>query len=647
MWKKMYVRTKSSPRSKNVSVQIVESQRVEGKIKQHVIRHLGTTTPGEELEKLKQLARSIMVELKQEAILKTRVTHKAITSRLGKLSSISDDVFLHGISIEESKRVILGIHDIYGYIYDHMGFQNPFSNPKKREASANILREIVMARIANPNSKRASVNNLAQQFGIDLNLDHVYQMMDKIDDIFCDRIQKYALAATLQLTGEKLRVLFFDATTLYFESFIEDDLKQNGYSKDHKFNQSQVLLALFVTQSGLPVGYELFPGNTFEGHTLKASLNKLKERYLIDQVVLVADRGMLSDGNLRFLEDNNYQYIVGAKLKSLDETGQKKVLDWVNSLSKEDITAEVTHRLSIVPQKRCSIKIFFDPLAAEDKNKLIKPTYVLWRENMQWELAIYEETKLYKMIPIDNIIGLKVILLQIPKYEKKLSRNEKGLINNLILDYHNKPRLLVVSYRAERALKDRADREKVIQTLQQRLKRSKNPKQLISKYGLQKFIKVEGEAKLQIDYLKLLEETKWDGLVGMYISDAAFTNEEVIGHYRGLWQVEESFRIQKHDLKIRPVYHWTPSRVKAHVAISFIAFVCVRYLEYRVMTQSQKLSPKAIKDILINYQASVIKDISTNKSYLLPSRTNPELNEIYRVVGQKPLQGLKKIQCSA
>ena len=70
-----------------------------------------------------------------------------------------------------------------------------------------------------------------------------------------------ALSETLKLTGEKLRVLFYDATTLYFESFIEDELRQNGYSKDMKFNQPQVLLALFVTEKGLPIGYELFPGS--------------------------------------------------------------------------------------------------------------------------------------------------------------------------------------------------------------------------------------------------------------------------------------------------------------------------------------------------------------------------------------------------
>lgn len=264
----MYVRTKSSPRSKNISVQIVESQRIEGKIKQKVIRHLGTTQPGDKLDELKKLAHSIIIELEHNAMFQVKSKNQAIKSRFGELLSIANEVQLNGISIEETKRVIIGIHDIYGYIYDHIGFKNPFSRAKQREVSSKILREIVMARIANPDSKRASVAILAEQFGVDLNLDHVYQMMDKIDDIFCERIQKYALAATLKLTGEKLRILFYDATTLYFESFTEDILKQNGYSKDLKFNQPQVLLALFVTQNGLPVGYELFSGSTFEGHTL-------------------------------------------------------------------------------------------------------------------------------------------------------------------------------------------------------------------------------------------------------------------------------------------------------------------------------------------------------------------------------------------
>jgi transposase len=640
----MYVRTKSSPRSKNISVQIVESHRVDGKIKQNVIRHLGTTQPGDELEKLKQLAQGLILELKQQV--HKKVPGKIHETRFGAMLPISEDLFLHGASIEEAKRVILGIHDIYGYIYDQIGFINPFSNASRRESSARILREIVLARIANPQSKRASVEQLTGQFGVELNLDHVYQMMDKIDDIFCERIQKYALAATLNLTGEKLRVLFYDATTLYFESFSEDDLKQNGYSKDMKFNQPQVMLALFVTQSGLPVGYELFPGRTFEGHSLQISLGKLKERYNIDQVVLVADRGMLSDTNLCFLEENSYQYIVGAKLRSLDEAGQTLVLGWLDSLQKDIINEEVTHRVTITPSTKSAVKVFFSSLAEVNFEKINDQTYLLWRENNEWKLSIYR-TEAIKDIPISSINGLGIILAQLAVTEKKVSRQCKQIITKLIGVYHNQPKTLVLSYRPDRALKDRAEREKAIQKLHARLRRSKNPKQLISKYGFQKYVKVEGDAQLQIDDNKFMEEARWDGVAGIYISDHTLSNSEAIEHYRGLWQVEESFRIQKHDLKIRPVYHWTPRRIQAHIAIAFMAFVCVRYLEYRLLTQSQKLSPRAIKEALLQYQASIIKDTKTDKFYLLPSKITPHVKEIYRVIGLRPKQGLQEIKCSA
>lgn len=639
----MYVRTKSSPRSKNISVQIVESQRIDGKIKQSVIRHLGTTPPGEELEKLKQLAQGVILELQQQS--QKKALRKIHETRFGAVSEVSEGLFLHGASIEESKRVILGIHDIYGYIYDHIGFVNPFSNASRRESSARILREIVLARIANPQSKRASVDQLARQFDVELNLDHVYQMMDKIDDIFCERIQKYALAATLKLTGEKLRVLFYDATTLYFESFREDDLKQNGYSKDMKFNQPQVMLALFVTEGGLPVGYELFPGSTFEGHTLQASLGKLKERYGIDEVILVADRGMLSDTNLRFLEENAYQYIVGAKLRSLDESGQNVVLSWLDSLQKDAIEEEITHRVIITPSTKCSVKIFFSSLIEVNFEKIKDQTYLLWQENSDWKLSIFT-TEVIKNIAISNVNGLGIALAQLATTEKKLSRQNKQMITRLISLYHNQPKTLVLSYRPARAFKDRADREKAIQKLRTRLRRSKNPKQLISKYGFQKYVKVEGEAELQIDESKFIEEARWDGVAGVYISDHTISNLEAIEHYRGLWQVEESFRIQKHDLRIRPVYHWTPQRIQAHIAIAFMAFVCVRYLEYRLLTQSQKLSPKAIKQALLQYQASIIKDNKTDKLYLLPSKITPEVKEIYRVIGLRLKQNLQEIQCS-
>jgi transposase len=174
-----------------------------------------------------------------------------------------------------------------------------------------------------------------------------------------------------------------------------------------KFNQPQVLLALFVTQSGLPVGYEVFPGNTFEGHTVMDALNRLKERYAIGQVVLVADRGMLSDHNLRFLAGNNCRYVVGAKLRSLDETGQQKVLDWLASLPKEKIMQEVTHRMVVASPTKIPVKIFANPPTENDRRKITKQAYVLWHDRNQWNLTFYDNGQSNKMIALSDIDGLE------------------------------------------------------------------------------------------------------------------------------------------------------------------------------------------------------------------------------------------------
>ena len=132
-------------------------------------------------------------------------------------------------------------------------------------------------------------------------------MMDQLDDNTISRLQTMTCEGTRSLLPSALDVLFFDCTTLYFESFKEDELKQNGYSKDCKFNQHhinqpQVLLALLVTREGLPVGYKVFPGATLEGHSpshnLISVLQELQARYDVRKMLFVADRGMLNEDNL-------------------------------------------------------------------------------------------------------------------------------------------------------------------------------------------------------------------------------------------------------------------------------------------------------------------------------------------------------------
>lgn len=570
----MFVRTKKSLKTNNTAIQIVENLRADGTTKQRVVRHIGTASADEDINRLKQIAETVKGELESKSLYQSKINVSGQYGRLfGKTKSVSDKETVHIVKLEETNRSILGIHDVYGYIYDLLEFTNPFSRPARREHSAEILREIVLCRIAYPSSKRGAVEKLNDAFGVSLNLDRVYQMMDKIDDVFCDRIQERALAATLRLIGAKLKILFYDATTLYFESFTEDGLKQNGYSKDMKFNQPQILLALFVTTDGLPVGYELFPGATYEGHTLRPVLEKLKKRYQIDEMVFVADRGMLSDDNLSYLEENNIPYIVGAKLRSLSKNRQKEILAWGAKVKK------------------------------------------LEQEKEQ------EQHKEKNLEAIDKT-------------------ESSSYTNNIEI---NASKRIILSYQKKRAEKDRHDREKSILKLQQKLAKSSNPKNVISNYGYQKYLLIDGEATLRINEEKLNNEMNWDGLSGVYTNQTKLSDTEILSHYRSLWQVEESFRINKHDLSIRPIYHWTPRRVTAHIAISFMAFACVRHLEYRVKTQYKKLSPEIIRQELLKVQAEIIKDNATGKRYLLPVKMSQEAKQLYRIIDIKPPDQIQAI----
>jgi transposase len=553
----MFIREKKFKGGLASAIQIVENQRAGSTTKQHVLRHVGTGHTPEKITLLRQIAETIKTQMEHQVLAKPdKKKSSQFAKKLGKIYPLSKETLVDISQVKEISRSILGIHDIYGFIYDELGFTNLLTRPHHREAAANILREIVLARIADPKSKRASVELLQTKFNTVIDLDHVYNMMDKIDDAFCDRIQKQALSMTLKLTGEKLRVLFYDATTLYFESFTEDELKQNGYSKDCKFNQPQVLLVLLVTEKGLPVGYEVFSGNVFEGHTLLPALERLKTRYLLEDVIFVADRGLLSEENLKILEDKKFKYIVGARIRGVSKKMKKEILNEKNYA----ITNDQPQHIQKIATFRC------------DEN-----------------------------------------------------------------------RKLIVNYSDERARKDQYDRHKAIEKLKKKIAKSKNPKSLLSNFGYKKYIEIYGEAEVHINEEKLKNDTQWDGLLGVISNITDLNPEQILAHYRNLWQVEESFRINKHDLKIRPIYHWKPHRVRAHLAISFIAFVCVRYLEYRMSVQSQKVSPEMIRQALLQVQASILED-GQGKTYLLTAPISAQAKEIYRVMGIKVPAGMTEIR---
>lgn len=542
----MFVRIKSSPNSPKKSVQIVESYREGTKVRQKIVRHVGTALNEKELKAMRDLAEHIKAEMEQEQkgtlFDASTLAEMAIAAR-----EKSDDKPLEVDlkKLRETSRIVTGIHEVYGKVYDLFGFDKVISSPKRNKATVKNLRQAVMGRIANPLSKRATATMLAEQYGVEISSSALYRMMDRIDEKVIEKIQKHAYKMASTLFKEPIRVMFYDCTTLYFESFIEDELKENGYSKDMKFNQPQVLLSLLVTPSGLPVGYEVFPGASFEGHTLCNAIDKLKKLYGLQDLVLVADSGMLSQENLELLEKHGKAYIVGARIKNQSKEVTTKILD--------------------------------------------KKGYASLSEDLS---------------------------------SKEISLQDRRLI---------------VSYSQKRALKDSKDRQRAIDKLMEKMGKSKNPKDLVSNFGYKKYIKLEGKVKYSVNQEKIDRDRQWDGLLGIITNQKKkdLSVQEALEHYHGLWQVEQCFRVSKSDLRIRPVYHWTPQRVKAHIAICFMALACVRYLYYITKVHQLEFSELSIRQTLTQVQISILSHTQQDSKYGIPSKKTTQAEKLYQIMGLK------------
>jgi transposase len=468
---------------------------------------------------------------------------------LARHRSINDDSALpvNLRKMREESRIVTGIHEIYGSLYDEIGFSGIF---KSCRVSGSVLKDLVMARLARPCSKRSSAELLERDFGICIPLEKIYRMMDTLTEKRINRLQDYCWHHSKGLLTEEIKVMFYDCSTLYFESFTEDELRRFGYSKDHKFNQGQVLLALMVTREGLPVGYDVFPGNMYEGDTFKKAIDKIKDRYRVKRVVIVADSGLLSIQNIALLEKENLEYILGARLRSLPEKWKNRILD------------------------------------NTDYDKKEKDGEVL-------RIATYQYTK---------------------------------------------NRRLIVSHSTKRAEKDSRDRERAIETLRQKLEKSQKPETLISNYGYKKYLTVDGEVQIRVNEDKLERDALWDGLHGVItnVDEKEMNADEALSQYHGLWQVEESFRLQKHDLRVRPVFHWSAKRIKAHIAICFLAFSLIRFLQYRIRQKTGKsFSAERIREELFRVQESILINTTDNNKYVIPSKPSQNAIKIYEAMNKK------------
>jgi len=216
----------------------------------------------------------------------------------------------------------IGPELVLGRIFDSIGFG---------KIPEELFRHIVLARLTYPVSKLKTADYLFAHHGFFVDVERIYRFLDRFHKHHKADVERIAYEYTKK-TLKNITVVFYDMTTLYFEAEDEDDLRKIGFSKDGKFQCPQIMLGLLVGEDGYPIGYDIFEGNKFEGHTLIPVIERMQKKYGFPKPVVVADSGLLSGENLNSLKEKKYEFILGARIKNESKKMQKEILEKTRKL---------------------------------------------------------------------------------------------------------------------------------------------------------------------------------------------------------------------------------------------------------------------------------------------------------------------------
>jgi hypothetical protein len=423
-------------------------------------------------------------------------------------------------------------HAVVKQLWQRVGLDELFcqeSGKRNAEAVAQAIYYLAAHRLCDPASILASAQEQSRYAGLQsLGLDVFYQVLDTL------AVHKEAVVARLcaffeRHTSRQGPAAYYDVTTYAFESTRWGELRMFGFSKDHKNNEVQVVMGLLLDNNGIPITYELFPGNTMDQCTLTQAVARLKERYRLEKIVVVADRGLNGHDNLAFLTEQGHDFVIGYTLKRAAQQLQALALDDSGWTSVHAKTGELT-----------------------SKSKVLA-----------------------------DVLRVKVPVASPPSDEKRRPGRPKKY------DTLEIPVKIHLSWTAKRAAKDRADRERMLERLRKRLDKPYQLKADI-KRGRNQYLALEIDTEnCQLDQAKIAQAERFDGYYAVITNNLTYDTEQVAGIYGGLWQIEESFRILKTDLRARPVFVWTDAHIQGHFVLCFLCLCLIRYAQYFLLEKKQ------------------------------------------------------------
>lgn len=301
----LHIRTTKTG-SSSTAVQVVRYS----SCKTIIIKHIGSASDKSELKLLKHQAEDFVEKLTGQQSLfvssDTQSENKIIQSRYARSAGFK--------------------YTLLRQLFTHLFHVFTFDDLNKP-----LLSDLVMARIVNPSSKLAAITYLKEMFDISYSQTDIYRELPSFADLK-EEIEKKIISFAKKHLNFNFTVVFYDVTTLYFETFKEDkeNFKKPGFSKDNKFNQPQIVIGLIVNQDGFPVSYDIYAGNTFEGHTLIPSLTTFKKKHNVKNLTVIADAAMISLTNVEALTKSNIHYIVGARVSNLPDKLIREVSSHLN-----------------------------------------------------------------------------------------------------------------------------------------------------------------------------------------------------------------------------------------------------------------------------------------------------------------------------
>jgi hypothetical protein len=419
-------------------------------------------------------------------------------------------------------------------IYHELELHRFFNNKARHQGFAfntnSIMQLLVISRLLSPGSKKKAFEEKGRYFErFNFSLADTYRALSHFAKV-AKEAQRHTNERICACYGRDTATVYYDVTNFYFEIDAEDELRKYGKGKEHRPSPI-AQMGLAMDADGVPLHYEMFAGNTLDKSTFRSVIGEVRRNYNTGRIIVVADMGIITGDNIFYLTGGEKRekplngYVFSFSVRGGTESFKKYVLDqngYHGQDGKPDGKPDGKAGGFMIKSRRIAREINVTMQNGKAAKKTVYEKQVVFWSQKYADKAKADREK--------TILKAKELAHDPAKYNRATSYGAAKYVDDITFDKKSGEVIL-------------ADKQPVF-----------------------------NEAKV-------LEEERYDGYYAIVTSELAMPDQEIIDTYRGLWEIEETFRITKGTLEARPVYVSRKERIEAHFLTCFIALVIVRLLQ--------------------------------------------------------------------